>query len=345
MPDLSLNEIEALRTLLTNLCPNLALSLAEQLNRDLILEPAEIRPVPIQELLARTDSLLSTVFSLSQPVTTESIFLLSEEAARVCADLIAGNEGTDPPLVLTEAQVESLSQAMSGLARGFAVALGNLNGEILDLESCTTTPGALTLPPVFAAEGSAIQARLTLSIPETYDGDLTFLFTPEFVQAIIPDTSDEAGDADNSILSEAELAAMLGNLGGGDLMGATESPASAAGGGFGGSAPAMGGSPFASFPTGETEGSLPRGMELILDIPLDVTVELGRVRMLIKDVLELASGSIVELDRVAGEPVDLLVNGRLIAKGEVVVIEDNFGIRITEIISPADRVTGLGKGR
>jgi flagellar motor switch protein FliN/FliY len=86
-------------------------------------------------------------------------------------------------------------------------------------------------------------------------------------------------------------------------------------------------------------------MELILDIPLDVTVELGRVRMLIKDVLELASGSIVELDRVAGEPVDLLVNGRLIAKGEVVVIEDNFGIRITEIISPAERVAGLGKGR
>ena len=90
---------------------------------------------------------------------------------------------------------------------------------------------------------------------------------------------------------------------------------------------------------------MPRGMELIMDIPLDVTVELGRVRMLIKDVLELSSGSIVELDRVAGEPVDLLVNGRLVAKGEVVVIEDNFGIRLTEIVSPADRVSGLGRGR
>ncbi len=82
-----------------------------------------------------------------------------------------------------------------------------------------------------------------------------------------------------------------------------------------------------------------------MDIPLDVTVELGRVRMLIKDVLELAMGSIVELDRVAGEPVDLLVNGRLVAKGEVVVIEDNFGIRLTEIVSHADRLAGLGKGR
>lgn len=90
---------------------------------------------------------------------------------------------------------------------------------------------------------------------------------------------------------------------------------------------------------------LPPGMELLFDVPLDVSVELGRVRMLIKDVLELAPGSVVELDRVAGEPVDLMVNGRLIAKGEVVVVEDNFGIRVTEIMSPADRISGLGKRR
>jgi flagellar motor switch protein FliN/FliY len=92
-----------------------------------------------------------------------------------------------------------------------------------------------------------------------------------------------------------------------------------------------------------SDGNIPRGVDLILDISLDVTVELGRVRMLIKDVLELAAGSIIELDRVAGEPVDVLVNGRLIAKGEVVVIEDNFGIRLTEIISPSERAVGLGR--
>src|SRR5438309_724937 len=150
MPDLSLNAIEALRSLLTNLCPNLALALAEQVNRDLSLEPAEIRPVPIQELLSRTDSTLSTIFSLSQPITTESVLLLSEETARVFADLIAGNEGSDPPLILTEAHVESLTSAMSGLVHGLATALGNLTSEVIDIESCATTPGTLTLPPVFA---------------------------------------------------------------------------------------------------------------------------------------------------------------------------------------------------
>jgi len=83
------------------------------------------------------------------------------------------------------------------------------------------------------------------------------------------------------------------------------------------------------------------GLELILDIPLEVSVELGRVKMVVKDVIELGSGSIVEIDKAAGEPVDIMVNGRLVAHGEVVVIEDNFGVRITEILSPADRLARL----
>lgn len=72
-------------------------------------------------------------------------------------------------------------------------------------------------------------------------------------------------------------------------------------------------------------------LDLLLDIPLEVVVELGRTRMRISEVLELTSGSIVELDKMAGEPVDVFVNNRLIARGEVVVIEEHFGVRITEI--------------
>ena len=79
-------------------------------------------------------------------------------------------------------------------------------------------------------------------------------------------------------------------------------------------------------------GAEPHNLNLVLDIPLEVSVELGRKRMSIRDILDLGAGSIVELDKIAGEPVDLLVNGRLVARGEVVVIEDNFGVRITEIV-------------
>jgi flagellar motor switch protein FliN/FliY len=79
-------------------------------------------------------------------------------------------------------------------------------------------------------------------------------------------------------------------------------------------------------------------IDLIMDIPLQVTVELGRTKMPIKEILDLGPGSIVELDKLAGEPVDILVNNKLIAKGEVVVIDESFGVRITDIVSKMERI-------
>lgn len=84
-------------------------------------------------------------------------------------------------------------------------------------------------------------------------------------------------------------------------------------------------------------------LQLLMDIPLEISVELGRVKMVVRDILELGAGSIVEIDKAAGEPVDVLVNGRLVARGEVVVIEDNFGVRITEILNPAERLAKLNE--
>lgn len=84
-----------------------------------------------------------------------------------------------------------------------------------------------------------------------------------------------------------------------------------------------------------------KNLDMLLDIPLQVTVELGRTRRSVKEILELSSGSIIELDKLAGEPVDILVNNRLIAKGEVVVIDENFGVRVTDIISQSDRIKKL----
>ncbi len=88
-------------------------------------------------------------------------------------------------------------------------------------------------------------------------------------------------------------------------------------------------------------GSLSHNIGLIMDVPLDVSIELGKTRKTIKDILELHQGAIIQLDKLAGEPVDMLVNGKLIAKGEVVVIDENYGIRITTIISPMDRMDKL----
>ena len=98
---------------------------------------------------------------------------------------------------------------------------------------------------------------------------------------------------------------------------------------------------FANFEAPTISQSEARNLNMLLDIPLQVAVELGRTKRSVKEILELSGGSIIELDKLAGEPVDILVNNRLIAKGEVVVIDENFGVRITDILSQADRLNNL----
>jgi flagellar motor switch protein FliN/FliY len=102
-------------------------------------------------------------------------------------------------------------------------------------------------------------------------------------------------------------------------------------------------------PVSEPKVSPPRekterlsNMELLLDIPLEITAELGRTRMIINDLLQLGQGSVIELNKLAGEPLEILVNHKLIARGEVVVVNEKFGIRLTDIISPLERIKQLG---
>ena len=100
---------------------------------------------------------------------------------------------------------------------------------------------------------------------------------------------------------------------------------------------------FKDFSNKGTRPDTPNDIDFILDIPVQLTVELGRTKIAIKNLLQLAQGSVVELDGLAGEPMDVLVNGCLIAQGEVVVVNDKFGIRLTDIITPSERIRKLNK--
>jgi flagellar motor switch protein FliN len=100
---------------------------------------------------------------------------------------------------------------------------------------------------------------------------------------------------------------------------------------------------FPNFGAGGQKGGLMNELDIILDIPVQMAVELGRTKITIKNLLQLAHGSVVELDAMAGEPMNVLVNGTLIAQGEVVVVNDKFGIRLTDIITPAERMRKLGR--
>lgn len=100
---------------------------------------------------------------------------------------------------------------------------------------------------------------------------------------------------------------------------------------------------FPSFGGGGGSAGMMNELDMILDIPVQITVELGRTKITIKNLLQLAHGSVVELDAMAGEPMDVLVNGTLIAQGEVVVVNDKFGIRLTDIITPSERMRKLNR--
>jgi flagellar motor switch protein FliN/FliY len=109
-------------------------------------------------------------------------------------------------------------------------------------------------------------------------------------------------------------------------------------------APAAESSPVFKPLTADGPGGAPRNdIDMILDIPVQLTVELGRTKVPIKNLLQLAQGSVVELDALAGEPMDVLVNGYLIAQGEVVVVNEKFGIRLTDIITPSERIRKLNR--
>lgn len=98
---------------------------------------------------------------------------------------------------------------------------------------------------------------------------------------------------------------------------------------------------MADEPGTENGAETPRNFDLLLDIPLEVTAEIGRAKLPLRELLQLNPGSVVELMKVAGEPIDVLVNGKLVARGEAVMVNDKFGVRLTDIVSPSERLEGL----
>ena len=99
-----------------------------------------------------------------------------------------------------------------------------------------------------------------------------------------------------------------------------------------------------SFPAVDNQSAVPanKNIEFVLDIPLHVTVQIGSTRMLIRELLHLGQGTVIELNKLAGEPMEVLVNNKLVARGEVVVVNEKFGIRLTDVVSPNQRIQQLG---
>jgi len=270
-----------------------------------IAPPEVTRPAGDDELPGLQGPCVRVSMPFTGAVAGESLVLVPASMAAAVADLIGGGDGTSPPETLEDQHLEAWGKALSALAESAGPALSVAAGSEVSVSA--GAPEALDAPPTVAdlpplVGGGEDCVVLTFGI------SIGSVAEGSLVQVISPKTAQAA-------------AAAMADMGPGGAQGTAKAE-------------------FAPLTPGAQTGS-EAGIDMLLDIDLPVTVELGRAEMRIRDVLKLGSGSIVALDRLAGEPVDVVVNGKLVATGEVVVIDENFGVRITSVVSAEDRIRNL----
>ncbi len=282
-----------------------------------------------------------------------NVFAIQATDAAVIADLMMGGDGTNPEQQLTELHMSAVGEAMNQMMGAVATSLSSMFKKKIDIsppkvnlvdfgtEEIVTDMAKSTEPVVRVAFRMEVDGLIDSEIMQM----LTVNVAKEMVEALMNDEPEEAPPPPPKAAPAPQKTAP------------PPPPKQAPppqqnypppGYGYGGSS--MQPNVVTNMPVSPAQ-FMPLSMEpvqvnesninLILDVPLQVTVELGRTKKTIKEILDLATGSIVELDKLAGEPVEIQINGHYLAKGEVVVIDENFGVRITEIASPAERAAHL----
>jgi flagellar motor switch protein FliN/FliY len=296
---------------------SVAMYLSEQNNTLVEIPTPQSSAVPIGDLTGLTaDTVLHIQAQFAEQSDAPCLFVVGEQMSERAESQRALLEATLGSALDTidDAALNAAQAFGQHLMQGLAIAFGNLTSKTFTPDQVIARYEPIAFPPNFLTVDEVIATRFTVQIPERTPFNLTWLLTENLARALLGMQPVEA-DPLASLLTEPEPAAPA----------AAPTPTPAA---------------FNIF--ADNDDSREQNLDLLLDIPLEVSVELGRVTMLIRELLEVGTGSIVELQKAAGEPVEVLVNGRLIARGEVVVVEDNFAVRITEILSPAERIQRLG---
>jgi flagellar motor switch protein FliN/FliY len=288
--------------------------------------------------------------------TFDTTLLLRERDGAVIFDLLMGRDGKNPDPNVGELQISAVGEIMNQVMGNAATALSGVIGAKVEVSPPSTALGKVGDPGAIAFGGPIVKVVFQMQMEDLPDSELIQVMPLASAQGLInaatkkaaPPPPAPAPAAAPQPAMAAAPAAGYASPAPAQTSSGYAAPAAAGGGGFAGRAVAAPGAPvavqtvqFSPLPGGPDDGTMPSSLDLVMDIPLRVTVELGATKLKIKDVLELGRGSVVELSRLAGEPVDLLVNGKLMAKGEVVVINENFGLRITEIVGRAERMNGL----
>lgn len=316
----------------------------------------EVKEITLAELKSRLPSTAVQVKTAFEQAVTGPVFIFADtHAVAVFANLIMGGDGREGLAShLSDMEFHAFSEVMGQVLAASAASASQLIGKKLTLsvpEVSQTDLNQLSLPPEYAEKG--VLFAYSLVVGGILNTDFYCFISEKQAQALqntLSPMEEEKEEKKEDVMSsssaaaqEPSLADLLGEAVGGDSTGGASSSAVK-------KEVAVQPVQFSSFEAGGGSGggsgsgvpsimAAPANIELVLDVPLQITVELGRAKKTVKEILDLSTGSIVELDKMDGEPVDVLANGKLFAKGEVVVIGETFGVRVVEIISPQERLT------
>lgn len=295
-----------------------------------------------------------------------NLLVIKQSDAAIIADLMLGGDGLNPKPELGEIQLSAVQEAMNQMMGSAATSMSTIFNQKVDI-----SPPTIDLMNISQNEGKdnlpdddlLVRVSFRLRIGELIDSNIMQLlplnFSKKIVKSLMGETDEEASTAVEAVAQPTPSSASTPAQQQQPVQQQPvqqqqpmqqqpmyEQPVQQQQPMYQQPAyqmPPVNVQPaqFASFEQANLSQQEAHNLNMLLDIPLQVTVELGRTKRSVKEILELSSGSIIELDKLAGEPVDILVNSRLIAKGEVVVIDENFGVRITDILSQADRLNNL----
>lgn len=280
--------------------------------------------------------------------TGKNVFVIKSEDAAIISDIMLGGDGTSPEKDLSEIHLSAVQEAMNQMMGAAATSMSTIFNKKVDISPPSIKLGNLddeiSTDSNFE-EDAFVKVFFQLKVGHLIDSTIMqfmpIRFARKFVDQLLSgSTSEESAAGVEEVEKLVDPFARSVNTSQTKPVEKQTQP-QYIGNSIGRESVTIQEAAFSDFNQVELNKNEQRNLDMLLDIPLKVTVELGRTKRTIKDILDLSSGSIIELDKLAGEPVDILVNEKLIAKGEVVVIDENFGVRVTDIISQSDRLLKL----
>jgi flagellar motor switch protein FliN/FliY len=332
--------------LIESVIPSQASNLSILTRKTVNLERPAMELFPGEEILDQLPpEVVDVKVDFTDGVKGEHAYLVDAQAAQAVAGLMMGQAGVE----LDDAALSAVAEALSQISGPVATEIGNLSGRTVK-----TAPPSYQKSPKEQVRLPMGEAIVRLDYPLMIEGEapahLLELYALALVKEILSQVGGQAAaqaPGPRPAQAAAEAPGQAHAAGGAAPRGGVQqtfgqaiNPFQSMGLGTGPVPPNVQPVQFANLqspvPAGE-QGNI----GLLMDVYMELTVELGRTKKLIREILGIGEGTIIELDKLAGEPVDILVNHKLIAKGEVVVIDENFGVRVTEIVSPMQRMSDL----